>query len=355
VCAALAIDGSHGEGGGQIVRSALALAALLGREVVIENVRAGRPRPGLAPQHLTAVRAAAAICGADLEGDALGSRRLRFAPRAPMRAGDYVFDVAAAREGGSAGAATLVLQTVLLPLARASGVSTLAVRGGTHVPWSPSFEYANAVWLPALRRLGVDAGIELVASGWYPAGGGEIRARVEGRGDRPLEPLEVVDPGPLERVSGRALAANLPSHIPQRMTDRAGALLAGAGIPARIQPLRVRAACPGAGLFLAAEYRGIAAGFDALGERGKSSESVAEEAVAALLAHRASGAALDAHLADQLVAPLALAAGPSRVSVERVTPHLQTSAWVVGEFGLAGAEIARREGRPPELLVTPRA
>jgi len=189
VCAALAIDGSHGEGGGQIVRSALALAAHLEREVVIDGIRAGRPQPGLAAQHLTAVRAAAAICDAALEGDSLGSRRLRFAPGGAVRAGDYAFDVGRARAGGSAGAATLVLSTVLVPLALAPGASTVSIRGGTHVPWSPSFDYACDVWLPSLRRLGVRAELELVASGWYPAGGGEIRARIDGLGAGALLPL----------------------------------------------------------------------------------------------------------------------------------------------------------------------
>ncbi len=354
MCTALSIDGSHGEGGGQIVRSALAVAALLGREVVVENIRAGRPRPGLAAQHRTAAHAAAALCRAELEGDSLGSRRLRFTPRASVRAGDYAFDVGRQREGGSAGAATLVLQTLLLPLALAEVTSTVAIRGGTHVRWSPSFDYTREVWLPALHKLGVRAEVELVASGWYPAGGGEIRARIEGLGGAELAPLELASPERLERVSGRAIAANLPSHIPQRMADRARALLAEAGIPTRIEPSRVRAACPGAGLFLVAEYAAIRAGFDALGERGKSSESVAEEAVAALLTQRAGGAALDAHLADQLLVPLALARGVSRATVERVTPHLATLAWLVEELGLARVELRPGDGGAPELRVTPR-
>jgi RNA 3'-terminal phosphate cyclase (ATP) len=337
----LVIDGSYGEGGGQILRTALALAAVTGRAIRIEKIRAGRKSPGLAAQHLTGVRAAAAICNARLAGDELGSQTLTFAPGSLPQAGDYVFDVAEARAGGSAGATTLVLQTILLPLALVAGDSTVTLRGGTHVAWSPPFDYVHDVWLPALARMGLSATLELVSWGWYPLGQGEIWGTIQGLGTglKP-SPLTLVERGALRRVRGRAVAANLPSHIPQRMADRARSLLVEAGVDARIEPLRVRAACAGAGIFLAAEYDHVRAGFNALGARGKPSEAVAEEAVATLLAHRDSGAALDQHLADQLILPLALAGGESRFSVEQVTRHLITNAWVVEQFGLARVSIA---------------
>ena len=354
---AVVIDGSHGEGGGQIVRTALALSAVTGQALVIENIRAGRPNPGLAAQHLTAVRAAAAIAGAEVTGDALGSRILRFAPGAAPKAGSYVFDVAAAREGGSAGAATLVLQTVLPPLAFARGPSQVVVRGGTHVPWSPPFDYAREVWLAALARLGISATLDLAAWGWYPAGGGEIRLTVAGRrqgsAEAALRPLDARERGPLGAVSGRAVAANLPAHIAQRMADRARGLLTAAGIESAIEPVRVRALSPGAGLFLVAAYEPLGAGFGALGEPGKPAEEVAEEAVALLLAHRDSGAALDRHLGDQLVLPLALADGRSVFTVERVTRHLTTTAWVVERFARARVAIAGAEGAPGTVTVSP--
>jgi RNA 3'-terminal phosphate cyclase (ATP) len=350
----LHIDGSHGEGGGQILRTALGLAAITGREVRIENVRAGRSRPGLAAQHLTALRAIAELCDARLAGDELGSREVLFMPGGSIRPGDYVFDVGDARQGGSAGAATLVLQTLLVPLALAGGASSLSIRGGTHVTQSPSFDYARDVWLVALRRMGVSAELELAEWGWFPIGRGEIRARIRGR-PGPLVGLDLDQPGELVRVQGRAVAANLPSHIPQRMADRARGLLAKAGIASRIEPLRVRAACPGAGLFLSAEYEQVCGGFSALGERGKASEAVAEEAVAALLAHRTSGAGLEAHLADQLLVPLALAEGRSRVSVEEVSSHLSTSAWVIERFGLARVRIGASSSPPHRVIVEPAA
>jgi len=349
--AGLVIDGSYGEGGGQILRSALALAAITGRAITIQNIRAGRKNPGLAAQHLTGVRAAAAVCRARVTGDGLGSPTLTFLPGGPPQAGEYVFDVSEAREGGSAGATTLVLQAVLLPLALAAGDSSLVIRGGTHVAWSPPFDYVQDVWLPMLARLGVMAGLELVRWGWYPAGQGELRATVHGLGGR-LEPSSPVlmERGPLRRIWGRAVAANLPSHIPQRMASRARSLLAGAGLVAQIEPLRVRAVSAGAGIFLTAEYEGVRAGFSALGARGKPSEAVAEEAAMALLSHRDAGQALDQHLADQLVLPLALAGGTSTFGVERVSRHLTTNLWVLEQFGLASTRV---EGR--QVTVTSRA
>ncbi len=332
----LLIDGSYGEGGGQILRSALALAVITGRAIQIEKIRAGRKNPGLAAQHLTGVRAVAAVCDAQVTGDALGSQTLTFVPGAAPQASYYVFDVAEAREGGSAGATTLVLQTILLPLALAEGDSTVVIRGGTHVAWSPPFDYAQDVWLPTLARMGVEARLELVKWGWYPVGQGEIQATVKGLGTGlKLSSLRLIERGALRQVRGRAVAANLPSHIPQRMATRARSLLVEAGVKARIEPLRVRAACAGAGIFLTAEYEHVHAGFSVLGTKGKPSEAVAEEAIAALLAHRDTGAALDEHLADQLALPLALAGGVSSFTVERVSRHLTTSAWVVEQFGLA--------------------
>jgi len=351
----IVLDGSHGEGGGQILRTALTAAVLLGRPVRVENIRAGRRKPGLAAQHLTAVRAAAEITDARVEGDVLGSGTLRFAPRTRPRAGEYQFDVGAARPGGSAGATTLVLQTILLPLALADGGSTVSIRGGTHMAWSPSFDYVDAVWLPALRRLGITASVTLGVFGWFPIGKGEIRARVEGRGtslDEGLTPLAAERPGKLLRVAGRAIGAELPSHIPQRMVSRTRSLLRELDAPFQVEPERVRAASPGAGIFLSAEHEDAIAGFGALGERGKPSEAVAEEAARALLEFEASGTALDRHLADQILLPLAFATGPSSFTVEIVTRHLRTNAWVIEQFGLARIEIDARSS-PPHVRVTP--
>jgi RNA 3'-terminal phosphate cyclase (ATP) len=346
------LDGAYGEGGGQILRTALSLSAITGRPLRIERIRALRRKPGLAAQHLTAVRSAAALCAARVDGDELGSTALSFAPSEPPAAGDYVFDVALARAGGSAGAVTLVLQTVLPPLVHARKPSRVVVRGGTHVPWSPTFDYARDVWLPLLRRFGVRASLELQAWGWWPLGKGEVVAEIR-PGAGPLMPVTLLERGSLRRVRGRAVGARLPAHIPHRMAERARALLVDLNVPVEIQPMEVQAACAGAGLFLTSDYAEISSGFSALGERGRTSEQVAEAAVAALLAHHRSGAALDRHLGDQALLPMSLAGGVSAVSVEEITPHLQTNAWVIERFGVARVVIEPAHAGGGRVTVTP--
>jgi RNA 3'-terminal phosphate cyclase (ATP) len=333
----LIIDGSHGEGGGQILRSALSLSVITGRPVRIENIRANRKKPGLAAQHLTSVQAAAMLCDAEVKGAELGSQTLQFIPHKQVRAGDYFLDVAQAREGGSAGSVMLVLQTLLLPLALAAGVSTVILRGGTHVDMSPSYDYVHDVWLPTLAKMGVRAELSLARSGWFPVGRGEVRLRITGSGE--LRPLRLEDRGPLRAVTGRALAANLPAPICERMAARARDLLEQAGIAAEIESTVLEAACHGAGLYLTAHYENSLAGFSAQGKRGKPAEKVAEEACAAFLHQFQSGAALEQHLADQLILPAALCRDESIFGVERISPHLATNAWVVERFGLARIDI----------------
>lgn len=348
----LVIDGAHGEGGGQILRTALSLSAITGRPVSFVNVRAGRSKPGLAAQHLTAVRAAAALCGARVAGDALGSLALEFVPQAPARPGSYVFDVAEARHGGSAGSVTLVLQTILLPLALADGRSAVTLRGGTHVQGGPSFDYARDAWLPVLRTMGVEAALDMVRPGWFPVGQGEVVAEIAGA-SRALRPVDYRERGIPGRVWGRATTANLPAHVARRMADRASALLASAGLAADIATTSAAAIRAGAALFLGAEYARGRGGVTALGARGKPAETVAEEAVAGLLAYHRSGAAVDAFLADQLIVPAALADGPTVFTTERLTRHLTTNAWVVGQFGLARVDVSSLGGGLGLVKVTP--
>ncbi|GAB4434684.1 MAG: RNA 3'-terminal phosphate cyclase [Anaerolineae bacterium] len=332
----LIINGAYGEGGGQILRTSLALAAILQQPIRLENIRARRKNPGLAAQHLASVRAAALICEASVSGDALGSTSLTFEPQSDPIPGLYEFDVSEARQGGSAGAATLVLQTVLLPLTLAGGPSTVTVKGGTHVPWSPPFHYLRDVFLPTIRPLGFQATLELLAWGWYPAGQGEIRATIPGRDktDESSKTLSAVAEarGALKHIHGVAVASSLPAHIAQRIRNRAANLLDEARLPHAIEPQRVRSVSPGAGIFLAVEYESGWAGFSALGELGKPSEQVAQEAVEALLAFHHSGARLDEHLADQLILPLALSGQSVTLSMEKISEHTRTNLWVVEQF-----------------------
>lgn len=349
------IDGSYGEGGGQILRTALALSAITGRPLRIERIRANRRRPGLAAQHLASVRAVAAICDATLEGDAIGSSVLGFVPRSAPRAKSYSIDVAELRKGGSAGSVVLILQAMLLPLSFADGPSSLFLRGGTHVSWSPPFDYADEVWLPALRRMGLRARIRLLRSGWYPVGEGEIEARIEGRASGAISGLDWTQRGALLEITGRALVANLHIRIAERMAGRATDLLSDQTQRLSIRPERVRASCAGAGISLTARYEGGSVGFNALGARGLPAEEVAETAARGFLRFHASGASVDEHLADQLLLPMALASGPSVFICPQATSHLRTNAWVIERFGVAQVELEEHEDGPVRVTVRPAA
>lgn len=331
------IDGSYEEGGGQILRTSLSLAAITGQPLRIERIRAGRQKPGLAAQHLTAVRAAAAICQAKVQGDALGSMSLEFVPGSSVQPGQYTFDVTQAREGGSAGAITLVLQTILLPLALANGASNVILKGGTHVSFSPSYTYIEQIYLPILQRMGVEAEVKLNAWGWYPQGGGEVQLFVSGNSK--LSGINLLQRGDLLQVRGLAAVTQLPSHIPQRMANCADNLLHEANFKASVQPLRGQGIAPGAGIFLTAEYEHSKAGFGALGRVGLPAEKVAEIACQELLQFHYTGAPVDEHLADQLLLPAALASQESQYRAAEISQHLTTNAWVIEQFGLVQVTI----------------
>jgi RNA 3'-terminal phosphate cyclase (ATP) len=346
------IDGSYGEGGGQVLRSSLSLATITGHPIRIGRIRAGRKKPGLAAQHLTAVRAAAAICEAKVQGDTLGSTTLEFIPGDSIQPGKYTFDVMEAQEGGSAGAVTLVLQTILLPLAIAPGESQVTLRGGTHVAYSPAYTYIEQVYLPLLRPMGVQAEVRLRAWGWYPQGQGEVELRVSGRGGetQPLRGITILEPGEFQQVRGIAVVTELPSHIPQRMASRAENVLHEADLKATVKPLRERGIAPGAGIFLTVEYENSKAFFGALGRLGLPADKVADMACQELLDFHNTGAPIDVHLADQLLLPAALADSTSQYRVAEISTHLTTNAWVIEQFGLASITIDEVDRR---VTVTP--
>ena len=317
------IDGSEGEGGGQVLRTSLSLSALTGRPLRLTNIRAGRSKPGLRPQHLTAVRAVAATCDAEVSGAEINSQSLEFEPAGPPHSDDFRFNVEDAAQHGSAGSVTLILQAMLWPLAFADTTSTVILRGGTHVPFSPSYHYIAEVARPAFGGFGTRFDVDLDEWGWLPAGQGQLTAAI-----RPIEGLEAVtfEPAEIERVEGVAAVTNLPSHIPQRMANRANNLLREAGFKTSIQPLRERGQGPGAGIFLWVPQ----GGFGSLGRKGLPSERVAEAAVADCLAFAENGAAaVDAHLADQLLIPMALARGTSTFTTDRLTRHTMTNAAIL--------------------------
>lgn len=319
------IDGSIGEGGGQVLRSALTLSLLTGQAFRLTRIRESRPRPGLFPQHLAAVQAAAQISGARVSGDRLGSHQLHFVPGS-LRPGRYHFDI------GTAGATSLVLQTLLLPLALAPARSSLSISGGTHVPWSPCFHYLDWQWRPFLAHIGVPFDLTMTMAGFYPQGGGELQARLPG--DAKPRPLQLTERGALLAVCGLSAVANLPREIAERQRRQAlrrlKTLLPDATPDVTLEELP--ACSRGTVLLLLAELESGRACCFALGARGKRAERVADEAVDALTAFLRSDGVVDPWLADQLLMPLALADGPSSLRTSEVTAHLVTNAEVIQLF-----------------------
>jgi RNA 3'-terminal phosphate cyclase (ATP) len=320
----LAIDGAQGEGGGQILRTALCLAAVRGQGFELTRIRAGRTRSGLRPQHLAAVRAAALACGARVGGAFEGSPDLRFEP-GPVAAGEFRFEIA------TAGAATLVLQTVIPALATAAAGSRVSVTGGTHVPASPSFDYLARHWRAVVGELGLSARFELVCAGFYPPGGGEIAAGVE-PWPRPA-PLAWEERGALREVRGISGSARLRGDVAQRQRDAAQARLwEERRIEAAWDVAEVKGASPGSFLLLEAVFERSRAAFGFLGEKGLRAERLGDRAARQLLRFLESEGATDPHMADQLALPLAVGGG-GRVSTSEVTRHLETVASVLRLFG----------------------
>ena len=294
------IDGSRGEGGGQILRTSLALSLATGTPIRVKNIRAGREKAGLLRQHLTAVRAAAEVSGADLEGAAMGSTEIVFKPGA-VKPGDYHFAV------GTAGSAGLVLQTVLLPLCLAKEPSTLVLEGGTHNPAAPPFDFLAKTWLPLLGRMGFRIEAQIERYGFFPAGGGKFTVRTQPATD--LRPLELVERGEIRVRKGRILNSKLSDRISDREKD---ILLKGTGwAPDAITVEKVESPGPGNAVLIEAECDGLTEVFSYFGEFGVRAEAIANHVVKEYRHWLAAGVPVGRHLADQLMLPMALARGGS--------------------------------------------
>ena len=318
------LDGARGEGGGQILRTALSLSLITGRPFRIERIRANREQPGLRPQYLAAVQAAAELSNADVDGAEVGSRELVFRP-GEFTPRDLTFDI------GTAGATALVLQTLHLPIAmRAEGPVLVRLLGGTFNTKAPSFPFLARTWRDYLRRMGLEISLAMPRAGFYPRGGGHLEAWIE-----PGKPkaLNLTERPPLTRLVGEAGIANLPGRlIAERLGDRASLRLAERGLSVDISRIEWRSPGQGAVLSLSAIHGDVTTTFVSLGERGKPSEAVADEAVSALLDYEHHPGAVDEHSADQLLLPLALADAPSTYTVTRITDHLLTNAETIGSF-----------------------
>ncbi len=339
----LVIDGAYGEGGGQILRSALSLAMLTGRAFRLVNLRARRSRPGLRPQHLACVKGAARLSGAETEGVEKGSLELVFRP-GPLRAGAYTLDI------GTAGSTALLFQTLYLPLAVAGG-GRLILRGGTHVPRSPCFHYLAEVFWPVVKAMGLSGKLELRRYGFYPHGGGEIRAEIAPL--KTLSGLELSSPLRTRKpLVFSVITADLPSHIRTRQARRAESLLREAGLEPEFRLETVKSSSPGTFVGVVGAEGAARMGYFALGARGKPAEKVAEEAVRPYLEGMRLAASVDEFLADQLLLPAALAQGRTLFRTPRLSRHLLTNVWVIRQFlPEVKVEIRGREGQPGEVEI----
>lgn len=337
------IDGSYGEGGGQILRTAVALSVITGRPVRITRIRANRSNPGLRPQHLHGIVALKELSNARVKGAQVGSTYLEFVPgdarpkhvRVPIK---------------TAGSVTLVLQALLPAMAFTGG--SFEVTGGTDVPWSPPVDYLKNVTLHALERMGLRVELEVRRRGHYPKGGGLVVGRVEPWEER--RPFVALEWRRIERFSGISHATNLPSHVAERQAkaaeERLGELY---NVPVEIEREVSRSLGPGSGVVVWAETDGLRLGGDALGKRGKPAEVVGREAADELVEALTPGKAVDRFLGDQLIPFLAFAGG--EIGVSEITSHLATNVWVVERFLGRTFEVEGDVGEPGVVRVVRRA
>lgn len=316
----ITIDGSLGEGGGQILRTSLALSLVTGQGFRIQNIRAGRQKAGLLRQHLTAVEAAAKVGNAAVDGAALGSKELEFKP-GKVRHGDYRFAV------GTAGSATLVLQTVLPALIIGKEPSRLTLEGGTHNPHAPPFDFLDRAFLPLLNRMGPQVSAKLERAGFFPAGGG--RFTVEITPVERLAPLDLQNRGESKGRSARAIVSNLSSGVANRELKVVSEKL---GWPREcLHVEEVESNGPGNAIILELAFEHITEVFTGFGERGVLAETVAEQVIGEVRDYLASGVPVGGHLADQLLVPLALA-GSGSFLTGKLSRHTRTNIEVISKF-----------------------
>jgi len=318
----IVIDGSRGEGGGQILRTSLTLSCITGKSLHIENIRAARRNPGLAKQHLSCVRAACQICNGRAQGATKGSQVLDFQP-GPIRGGHYHFDI------GSAGSVSLVVQTILPALFLADNPSTVTVTGGTHNPWAPPFDFLDEAFLPAIATAGFDGICTLIRHGFFPAGGGKISFNIQPWQKSKGKIIDLCNPNTEPQIHGRIYTAKLPEHVAQRQRK----LLLQVGL--NIQDVENVEAKDSDGPGNCAMIRLCGSEcttvFTAFGMRGKPSEQVISEVVGLAKDFLVSEAAVDRFLADQLLIYMALAKAGSFTTNE-LSSHLRINMEVIKKF-----------------------
>jgi RNA 3'-terminal phosphate cyclase (ATP) len=311
------IDGSYGEGGGQIVRTAVALSAVTGKPVRIKKIRQGRPKPGLAPQHAQAISALARLCSARITGAEPGSPEISFDP-GEIRGGHYQIDI------GTAGSITLLMQCLMPATFKSDGTVTLEIRGGTDVKWSPTIDYFKNVFLPALARFRAKVSLEIRQRGYYPKGQGAVILNVE-PGDLQSARL-TVSGSAAHRVDGISHSSNLPEHVARRQAESALQALKGAGYDAEVSSETLALPSTGSGITIWSRFKGASA----LGERGLPAEKVGRKAAEEMISEMTRSASVDVHLADQLIPYIALAGGS--YTTREISMHARTNMWTAMHF-----------------------
>lgn len=347
------IDGSYGEGGGQILRLSVALSCITGSDVKIFNIRAKRENPGLRPQHVTSVKIAEDVCRARTEGVVVGSTEIFFSP-STINPRSMEFDV------GTAGSVTLIMQTILPILAFSERSVEVVLKGGTDVPWSPPIDYVKHVMLPHLSRIGYRVEVSLLRRGHYPRGGGVVKLKTLNT-PKSFSPLNLTERGRVRIVKGVSHSVKLPKDVAVRQAESAKNYLKSRGVevPAEISlefydPDKDSHLGPGSGIVLWAETENSVLGGDSLGARGKRAELVGVEAAEKLIQDLNTGAALDRHMSDNILIYLALSEGSSIITGAEYSMHAHTALWVLKQFLRVEYDVMGELGKPFRLVIQPR-
>jgi RNA 3'-terminal phosphate cyclase (ATP) len=319
----LLIDGSYGEGGGQIVRTAVALSVLTNQPIEITNIRARRPVPGLRPQHYTALSCIKEICHAEVEGLTINSTHLKFTPH-DIKTDTYTFDI------GTAGSMTLVFQACLLSASHTKTPLTIRLRGGTDVRWAPSWDYFASVFLPLISTMGLNVETQLLKRGYYPTGGGEAILQINPPGT--LLPLQADEPQTFSDITGIIHTANLPEHISTRMKHAAIKTAMKHNLRSSIQIQSAPSSSSGTGITLWSTSEPSILGSTILGEKGVSAETIGEKATSQLVSEITSGATLDRYALDQILPYFALVPKGSSCLIREVSNHSITNMWLIKQF-----------------------
>ena len=337
----ISVDGSQMEGGGQLLRIATTYAGITNNPIRVFNIRGKRRNPGLRPQHLATLKAAARLCTGLLKGAEIGSIEIEFHPQG-LRGGTHSFDI------GTAGSISLMLQCLTPLLMFSPKPASLSIRGGTAVKWSPPIPFIQNIVNSATSVMGADLDISIGRHGFYPKGGGEVA--VKSRPVISLSPFHPAPPG-INKIKGISICGSLPSHVAERQAKSAERILARQGLSSDISVKTVKSSSPGSVIILWTEGSGVFMGSDSLGDRGKPAEKVGSEAASSLIAQIQTGANVDKHTGDHLVLPCSLADGVSRFTVSELTMHTLSAIKMAMTFTDCPVDVDGKIGKPARIEI----